>query len=216
MQLLWIPAFRQALSSTNSICHPHDASYYTLKCSGKCVQSSQAQEHWMLKKQPKSLSVPPKNPMPKKTSRTKLESTNQTTEKNQMTEVLSSSFGQQLAASLERAGKESRWGRELSLSDQIRTGKIIWLFITWINYHYQRLPPPFFHFLFPYLWHDVFQISKASEMQMISLPVPCPQASEPFTHCQYVFKGHKIHRNMLGAAPKYCLHRSWPGLKLPQ
>lgn len=61
------------------------------------------------------------------------------TRKNQMTKLLSSSFVQQLAASLERARKESKWGRELSLCDQIRTGKIIWLFIAWINYHYHHL-----------------------------------------------------------------------------
>lgn len=82
----------------------------------------------------------------KKKTHTKENKMNQTethqpnNRKNQMTKLLSSSFVQQLAQSLQRASKESKWGRELSLYDQIRAGKIIWHFITWINYHYQRLP----------------------------------------------------------------------------
>lgn len=89
--------------------------------------------------------------------------------------------------------------------DEIRKSKIIWLF------HYlDQLPLPafasFFFPLFAYLWSDACPISNAPQMQVIT---PLPQASKASTNCQYEFKGHKIHRNTLGAGGKYFLHQSW-------
>lgn len=76
----------------------------------------------MLKTKHKNLLPAPTPPPPQHYPKRKPTKTNN--KNSNQTNCFFSSFGQLLAASLDRARKESKWDRELSLNDQIRTGTI--------------------------------------------------------------------------------------------